>query len=94
VLEDVSLVLWGRGVHVLESDDIVANLYVCDALADGLDDTGTLVTEDNGERALGVLSGECVGIWRVLAVVSKSHLFLPGRHVLTGAGIPVWQTPV
>jgi hypothetical protein len=64
---------------------VVANLYICDALADGLDDTGTLVTEDNGERALGVLSGECVGIWRVLAGFPGSRSVLLGRDVWTGA---------
>jgi hypothetical protein len=66
---------------------VVADLYVCDALADGLDDTGTLVTENNRERALGVFSGECVGIWRVLVVVPKSWSLLLGRHVWTGAGL-------
>jgi hypothetical protein len=47
---------------VLQGYDVVADLDVGDALADGLDDAGTLVPEDNGEGALGVLSGECVGI--------------------------------
>jgi hypothetical protein len=64
----------GRSVGggVLESDDVVANLYVCDALANGLNDTGTLVTKNNGESTLGVLSGECVGIWRVLVGRSQA----------------------
>jgi hypothetical protein len=47
---------------VLESNNVVARLHVCDALADGLDDSSALVPEDNGECTLGVLSGECVGI--------------------------------
>lgn len=49
----------------VEGDDVVAGLHVGDALADGLDDTGTLVTEDDGEGTLGVLAGESVGIWNV-----------------------------
>lgn len=46
----------------LESDNVIAGLYVGDALADGLDDTGTLMTEDDGEGTFGVLAGQCVGI--------------------------------
>jgi hypothetical protein len=41
---------------------VIAGLHVCDALADGLDDTSTLVAEDNGEGALGVLAREGVGV--------------------------------
>jgi len=41
---------------------VVAGLHVCDALTDRLDDTGALVTEDDGEGTLGILSGERVGI--------------------------------
>ena len=48
--------------NLLERDHGVANLYVGDALADRFDDTGTLMSEDNREGALGVLAGECVGI--------------------------------
>lgn len=42
---------------------MVAGLDVGDALADGLDDTGTLVSKDDGESTLGVLSRECVRIY-------------------------------
>jgi hypothetical protein len=49
-------------VHVLESNDVVARLHICDALTDGLNDTSTLVSEDDGESTLRVLSGQCVGI--------------------------------
>jgi hypothetical protein len=42
---------------------VVTGLDVGDALANGLDDTGTLVSKDNGESTLGILAGECVGIW-------------------------------
>lgn len=48
--------------NVLESDDVVADLNGGHALADGLDNTGTLVTEDNGESTLGILAGKSVGI--------------------------------
>ena len=41
---------------------MVADLYVCDSLADGLDDTSTLVSEDDGESTLRILAGQCVGI--------------------------------
>ena len=47
---------------LLESDDVVARLHVGDALTNRLDNAGTLVTEDNGEGALGVLAGKGVGI--------------------------------
>lgn len=36
---------------------MVARLHVGDTLTDGLDDTGTFVTQDDGERALRVLAG-------------------------------------
>lgn len=53
----------GTDGNVLKSDDVVADLDGGHTLADGLDDTGTLVTEDDGESTLGVLAGKCVGIW-------------------------------
>jgi hypothetical protein len=42
---------------------MVAGLHVGDALTNGLDNASTLVTENNREVALGVLSGERVGIY-------------------------------
>jgi hypothetical protein len=42
---------------VLECDNVVTRLYVGDALADRLDDTGALMTKDNREGAFGVLAG-------------------------------------
>lgn len=51
-----------KRLNVLESDNVVARLYVGDALTDRLDDTSTLVTKDDGEGTLGVLAGQCVGI--------------------------------
>lgn len=41
---------------------MVARLHARDTLADGLDDAGSLVPEDDGECALGVFAGEGVGI--------------------------------
>ena len=52
----------GLGQSVLKSNDVVAGLHGGDALADRLDDTGTLMTEDDGESTFGVLSGEGVGV--------------------------------
>jgi hypothetical protein len=49
---------------VLKRHDVVAGLDVCDALADGLDDTGAFVSENDGERTLRVLTRESVRIWR------------------------------
>lgn len=45
---------------VLEADNVVADLDIGDALADGLDNTGTFVSEDDGESTLGILSRERV----------------------------------
>ena len=47
---------------VLEGDHIVAGLYRGDALANGLDNSSTLVSQDDGESTLGILAGERVGI--------------------------------
>ena len=41
---------------------MVARLDVGYALAHRLDDAGTLMAQDDGERALGVLAGKGVGI--------------------------------
>lgn len=41
---------------------MVTGLHIGDALADGLDDTGTLVSEDDGESTLWVLTRKGVGI--------------------------------
>lgn len=46
----------------LECDHVVAGLYVGNALADRLDDTSALMTEDDREGTFGVLAGECVCI--------------------------------
>ena len=49
-------------VDVLEGNNVVARLYVGDALTNRLDVSGTFVTEDDGEGTLRVLAGQCVGI--------------------------------
>lgn len=41
---------------------MVARLHIGDALAYGLDNTSTLMTQDDGEGSLGVLAGQGVGI--------------------------------
>lgn len=51
-----------RGKCLLKSDDVVARLHVGDALAYGLNNTSTLMTQDDGEGSLGVLAGQSVGI--------------------------------
>jgi hypothetical protein len=52
----------GESGDILESNDIVTGLDGGHTLADRLDDTGTLVTQDDRERTLGVLAGQSVGI--------------------------------
>lgn len=47
-------------LDILESHDMVAGLDVGDALADGLDDTSTLVSQDDGEGTLGIFAGQGV----------------------------------
>lgn len=46
----------------VERDNVVANLDVINPLADRLDDTTTLVSKDDGEGPLRVITGESVGI--------------------------------
>lgn len=70
---------------LLEADDSVTGLDVGDALADRLDDTGTLVSEDNGESALRILAGEGVRIcsFRMSFLVLTAYRMAPylcGKH--------------
>ena len=60
---------------------MVAGLDIGDALADGLDDAGTLVAQDDGEGTLGILAGEGVGVCVADAGVVDldSHLVGLGR---------------
>jgi hypothetical protein len=48
--------------NVLERNYVVAWLDVGDALAHALDDSAALMAKDYGEGALGVFSGQRVGI--------------------------------
>lgn len=41
---------------------MVARLHIGDTLTNGLDNTSTLVTQDDRESSLGVLAGQGVGI--------------------------------
>lgn len=52
----------GRAGYLLERNDVVARLHVGDALTNRLDNTSTLMTQDDGEGSLGVLAGQGVGI--------------------------------
>jgi hypothetical protein len=61
--------------NILESDDVVAHVDGGHAFADGLDNTGTLVTEDNGESTLGILAGESVGICGMSIIVMLNRVF-------------------
>lgn len=47
---------WERGGDSLESNDVITRLHGCDALANRLDDTGSLVSQDDGESTLWVLA--------------------------------------
>jgi len=42
---------------------MVTRLDIGDALANGLDDPGSFVPEDDGEGTLWILAGQRVGIW-------------------------------
>ena len=73
------------GEIVLKSNNIVTGLHGGDALADRFDNTGTLVTEDDGESTFRVLSGESVGVY---------DCQFPLGQLGNGSDEPVWQTPV
>ncbi|KAL2288320.1 hypothetical protein FJTKL_04365 [Diaporthe vaccinii] len=51
-----------HGGCLLKRDDVVPRLHVGDALTYRLDNTSTLMTQDDGEGSLGVLAGQSVGI--------------------------------
>jgi hypothetical protein len=57
-LAELALLAFG----CVESDDVVTRLDVGDTVTNRLDNTGTLVSEDNGESTLRVLTRESVGI--------------------------------
>lgn len=62
---------------------MVAWLDGGDTGADGLDDASSLVTENDWEGALWVLTGEGVGIWVVLVADSYDIFSLanPSPHI-------------
>jgi hypothetical protein len=41
---------------------VVTGLHIGHTLSNGLDDTGTLMAEDDGESSLGILSGKSIRI--------------------------------
>jgi hypothetical protein len=51
-----------ESVNILEGDNVVTGLNGGHTFADRLNDTSTLVTQDDRESTLGVLSGQSVGI--------------------------------
>lgn len=51
-----------EGVNILKSDHIITGLDGSHTLTDRLDNTGTLVAQDDGESTLGVLAGQSVGV--------------------------------
>jgi hypothetical protein len=48
--------------YLLESNNVVSWLDRCDALADRLYNSSSLMSKHDGEGSLGILSGECVRI--------------------------------
>ena len=74
-----------KNEDILERDDVVPRLYIGDTLPHRLDDTGTLVAQNDRERAFGILSGKCVCIY---------VLFQHPALTRDSFSIPVWQTPV
>lgn len=60
----------------LKSNHIVAGLDRGHTLTHGLDNTGTLVAQDNGESTLGILSRQSVGVYIANQGVSQSRSFL------------------
>jgi hypothetical protein len=51
-----------RERSILESYDVVARLDIGDALTNRLDNTSSLVSQDDGESTFRVLAGQGVGI--------------------------------
>ena len=68
----------------VQGDHVVAGLDRGDALAYGFDYTGTLMSEEDGEGTLGILSGEGVGIFGCLlagiGTNSLANVYLCDKH--------------
>lgn len=47
---------------LLKSNNVVTGLHVGDTLTNRLNNTSTLMSQDDGEGTFGVLAGQCVGI--------------------------------
>lgn len=73
----------------VEWDDVVADLDVCHAFSDRLDNTAAFVSEDDGKGSFGIIAGKCEGIARHK---QSAPLRSPPR---VGTGTThVWQIPV
>lgn len=72
--------LWGdnckEDAGILERDDMVAGLDVCYSFADGFDNTGAFVSEDDGESSLGIFAGKCVGIYGLSILIPSYPSYL------------------
>lgn len=75
---------------VLEGDNMVSGLHVGDALTNRLDDTSTLVSQDDGESTLGILAGQRICIYSTHSAILSCRVNL----FAWGCTRPVWQTPV
>ena len=71
----------GRAGYLLESNDVISNLHVRNSFANRLHDTSSLVSENNGESTLGVLSRKCVCICQQSSTL---HPKSPGK--IAGCG--------
>lgn len=84
---------------LLKRNDVVTGLYGGNALTDRLDDTGALVSQNNGESALGILARQSVGIceqaisailfcndWEIMC---GAHLCGRHRYSRPGCGLRV-----
>lgn len=72
--------------YLLKCDDVVAGLHVGDSLSHRLDDTSTLVTQDDGEGTLRVLAGQgvCICVADTCVVDLDADLMGPGGSDLDG----------
>lgn len=50
-------------ICILESNNVVTRLDVCDTFSDGLDNTSALVSQNDGEGAFGIFAGQGISIW-------------------------------
>ena len=101
VREENSGLGWKVGLDLdsLKSDNVVSWLDGGHTLADGFDDTSSLVSKHNGESSLRVLCRRCMHLrcgFRSAHWIPMMHLlqiFFSIHHHSEG-DVPVWQTPV